>query len=280
MTDTLPEDRSDEPITVDRIATDLRDLGLAAGDTVIVHSSLSALGWVCGGPVAVVDAIQRVLTSDGTLVMPTHTGDYSDPGSWQHPPVPDEWEQEIRDTMPAYRPEVTPCRRLGAVPDTFRSYPGVVRSRHPIVSFAAWGAEAEAITADHSYDDPLGEQSPLARLYERDASVLMLGTDHGTNTSLHLAEYRDDNPDEREPDGAPVVQDGERVWLEFTDIDLDTSDFPAVGEAFEETRPDAVSIGQVGEAASRLLDQRELVDFAAEWFTAHRPASLEAEEEA
>ncbi len=169
MTATLPEDRSDEPVTVDRLAADLRDLGLAAGDTVLVHSSLSELGWVCGGPVAVVDALQQVVTDDGTLAMPAHTGDYSDPGNWQHPPVPDEWEETIRETMPAYRPAVTPCRRLGAVPDTFRSYPGVVRSRHPVVSFAAWGAEAAAVTADHSYDEPLGEASPLARLYERDA---------------------------------------------------------------------------------------------------------------
>ncbi|WP_435363240.1 aminoglycoside N(3)-acetyltransferase [Haloarchaeobius sp. DYHT-AS-18] len=275
MTDTLPEDRSDEPITVDRIASDLRDLGLAAGDTVLVHSSLSSLGWVCGGPVAVVDALQQVVTADGTLVMPAHTGDYSDPGSWRNPPVPDEWEQEIRDTMPAYRPEVTPCTRLGAVPDTFRSFPGVVRSRHPVVSFTAWGADAEAITAEHSYDEPLGEQSPLARLYERNATVLMLGTDHGTNTSLHLAEYRDGRDKQLEPDGAPVIQDGERVWLRFVDIELDTGDFPQAGEAFEAARPDAVTVGQVGEATARRIDQPELVDFAGEWFTENRPESLE-----
>ncbi|WP_267642602.1 aminoglycoside N(3)-acetyltransferase [Haloarchaeobius amylolyticus] len=275
MTETLPEDRSDEPITVERIASDLRDLGLGAGDTVLVHSSLSALGWVCGGPVAVVDALQQVVTAEGTLVMPAHTGDYSDPGSWQNPPVPDDWEETIRETMPAYRPEVTPCTRLGAVPDTFRSYPGVERSRHPVVSFAAWGAEAEAITADHSYDEPLGEQSPLARLYERDADVLMLGTDHGTNTSLHLAEYRDDLDKEMDPGGAPVIRDGERVWLRFVDIELDTSDFPQAGAAFEEDCPGAVTVGEVGEATARRIDQPSLVDFAAEWFTEHRPESLE-----
>lgn len=47
-------------------------------------------------------------------------------------------------------------------------------------------------------------------LYDRDGRVLLLGTDHGTNTSLHLAEYRADYPKERTGDGGPVLIDGER----------------------------------------------------------------------
>ncbi|WP_440990891.1 aminoglycoside N(3)-acetyltransferase [Haloarchaeobius baliensis] len=275
MSDLLPDEMSDEPITVERIATDLRELGVSAGDTVFVHSSLSALGWVCGGPAAVVDALMETVTADGTLVLPTFTGDYSDPGEWQNPPVPDEWEPTIRETMPAFRPESTPCPRIGAIPNTFRSYPGVVRSDHPVVSFAGWGADAEEIVHPHPDDEPLGEESPLARLYEDDASVLMLGTDYATATSCHLAEYRGEFPKERETSGGPAIRDGERVWLEFEDVALDTADFPMVGTAFERECPEAVTIGQVGEAETRLVDQRALVDFASFWFGENRPASLE-----
>lgn len=275
MSDVLPEEMSDEPITVERLATDLRELGLSAGDTVFVHSSLSALGWVCGGPAAVTDALQEVLTAEGTLVLPTFTGDYSDPSGWQNPPVPDDWKPVIRETMPPFRPESTPCPRIGAIPNTFRSYPGVVRSDHPVVSFAAWGADAAEIVHPHPDDEPLGEGSPLARLYEHDATVLMLGTDYQTATSCHLAEYRGEFPKERETGGGPAIRDGERVWLEFDDVALDTSDFPMVGEVFEHECPEAVTVGQVGAAESRLVDQRALVDFAMFWFGENRPESLE-----
>src|SRR5690349_7103098 len=59
-----------------------------------------------------------------------------------------------------------------------------------IVSFAAWGRHALPITANHALDYGLGEHSPLARLYDLDGSVLLLGVGYERRTSLHLAEYR------------------------------------------------------------------------------------------
>ena len=90
MSETTTIERSPYPITRQKIAEDLRALGVEPGMTLLVHSSLSALGWVPGGPVTVVQALMDVLTPTGTLVMPAHTGDYSDPSEWQHPPVPED----------------------------------------------------------------------------------------------------------------------------------------------------------------------------------------------
>ena len=101
------------PRTRDTLAADLRALGLHAGMVVIAHSSLRSLGWVNGGAVAVVQALLDVITPEGTLVMPAHSGEYSDPSYWQHPPVPEAWWPIIRDTMPAFDPRCTPTR--GAV---------------------------------------------------------------------------------------------------------------------------------------------------------------------
>ncbi|MFB6154591.1 MAG: aminoglycoside N(3)-acetyltransferase [Haloferacaceae archaeon] len=270
MHETLPEDRSPEPVTVDSLTGDLRALGVEAGATVLVHASLSALGWVCGGAPAVVDALQRVVGDDGTVVMPAHSPGNMEPSDMEHPPVPESWYETVRDQMPPYRPAVTPTRGMGAVAECFRCYPGVRRSDHPQHSFAAWGADADAVTADHALENSLGEESPLARVYDLGGEVLFLGTTHATNTSIHLAEYRADLDIGTATAAGAVLVDGEREWVEWEGLDVDDGDFPECGAAFERARPDAVATGAVGVADARRLDQRALVDFAVGWLESNR----------
>lgn len=270
MSGTLPEDRSSRPVTVDSVVSDLRDLGIEADHTVLVHSSLSSLGWVCGGAPAVIDALQRVLGQDGTIVMPTHSPGNMDPADMSNPPVPESWYDTIREQMPPYRPGVTPTSGMGAIPECFRSYPGVRRSDHPQSSFAAWGADAGFVTENHSIDDALGEESPLARVYDLDGDVLFLGTDHVHNTSLHLAEYRADWDPETDIQYSAMVVDGERKWIQFEDIAWDDSDFQDCGNAFEREHPDEVAADVVGVGDAKLFSQPALVDFAVEWFETKR----------
>ena len=141
----------------------------------LVHAALRPLGFVCGGPQAVVRALRDVLGPDGTLVVPTHTPDNSDPAGWRNPPVPADWWPVIRARCPASTRRVTPSRFMGALAETVRTWPGALRSDHPHVSFAALGPAAERIVAGHRLADMLGEGSPLARLYDLDADVLLLG---------------------------------------------------------------------------------------------------------
>lgn len=258
----------DQPVTIESMVADLRELGVTPGETLFVHSSQSALGWVCGGPQAVCEALQRTVTESGTVVLPTFCGQNSDPAVWEQPPVPESWIDTVCEHRPAYRPEVTPSHSVGSVPEVFRQYPDAVRSRHPIYPFAAWGADAVEITADHSYDDGLGDGSPLAALYDRNARVLLLGTDHSTSTSLHLAEYRADYPTSRTRTDVPIVRDGERVQITIEEQETSTDDFPAVGSAYEAAHE--INEGTVGAADCKLLDQASLVDFAIDWFETNR----------
>jgi aminoglycoside 3-N-acetyltransferase len=230
--------------------------------TVLAHSSLAALGWVSGGPTAVILALMDILTPQGTLVMPAHSGDLSDPAGWQNPPVPQAWWEEIRATMPAFDSRRTPTRGLGRIPELFRSWPQVERSSHPTLSFAAWGKQARLVTEGHALNFSLGENSPLARIYDLDGQVLLLGVGYESNTSFHLAEYRQPQHDVIQQ-GAPLLEGHARVWKTYPDIDLNADPFPEIGAAFEQE--EEVSSGRVGSAQARLFSQRACVEFAARW---------------
>ncbi len=262
--------RDEYLITQPMLARDFAALGIQPGMTLIVHSSLKSLGGeVNGGAVAVILALEQVLTKEGTLVMPTHTADLSDPARWVDPPVPEAWWEDMRQTMPAFDMALTPVFRMGVIPETFRKQSGVLRSNNPDASFAAWGKHARLITEDQALTPIFGEQSPLAGVYDLDGWVLLLGVGHGNNTSLHLAEWRARIAHGTVQRGAPILVDGVRQWVTFDDIDWDDWDFPELGADFaRETGYQRE--GKVGRADCILVPQRPLVDYGVTWLERRR----------
>jgi len=268
--DVIKKFQESGPITVGSLKEDLTELGVTPGMVLLVHSSLSSLGFVSGGPVAVILAFEEVLGPEGTLIMPTHSGDLTDPEKWENPPVPVEWHEIIRQTMPAYDPDLTPTRKMGKISETFRKHPGSLRSSHPHMSFAALGKQAEIITKDHDLDFALGENSPLARIYDLKGWILLMGVGHDNNTSLHLAEVRAEYSSKKEiRQWAPIFQNGVRQGVTIREWDEHSEEFEVIGKAYQEAGGTLIT-GKIGNAQAQLIPQQELIDFAVKWITHNR----------
>lgn len=119
------------PIIKDDFLRVFHSLGLEKGHTLMVHTSLSKFGYVCGGAQTVIEALLETVGEEGTVMMPTQSWKNLDPEDGVHWDVAEEYWQMIRDHWPAYDKRITPTNTMGSVAEMFRSWPGAVRSDHP-----------------------------------------------------------------------------------------------------------------------------------------------------
>jgi aminoglycoside 3-N-acetyltransferase len=243
------------------------ELGIKQGMILSVHASLNSLGFIPGGARSVVDALVSVLGPEGTLVMPAHCGDNSDPAYWRHPPVLEAWWPAIREAMPAFDRALSPARCMGAIADCFRAYPGVMRSDHPTSSFIARGPAAADLLARHDLDCCLGDASPNGALERADAWVLLIGVSFSSCTEMHLAEYRS-NCRTHFRQGSSVLRGGCPEFVYYSEIELNSDDFHEPGRLMDEAG--LVRHSRVSQAQLRLFRVRDAVRVATEWLAQNR----------
>jgi len=251
------------PITQRVLRRDLTTIGVEPGTTLIVHSSLSAIGWVLGSAPAVVRALLDAVGDAGNVAMPAATPHCADPATWRDPKVPDVWIDEVRENLPPFDIKTTPTT-MGAIPETFRNWPGTRRSEHPLESVCARGPRAEEITREHPIAFSEGPGSPFARLYDLDSRILLLGVGFNRCTALHFAESlsaRRRTMTVR----FPRLDGVRREWVEVANVadDLDTH-FPVIGAQY--LSANRARRGTVGEAEAVHVRMRDLVDFARDYF--------------
>ena len=232
-------------VTQEIIQRDLERLGLKTGDVVLVHSSLSKIGWVDGGADAVIDALLAAVGREGTILVPTLTG--SSELSPQNAPFFD-----VRNT---------PCW-TGTIPETFRKRSHAIRSLHPTHSVAAIGPMAEELVEGHeSTLTPCGKGSPYDKLSSLpNGKILLLGVTLESCTSFHHAE---------ELAGVPYHLQDELT--EATIVDIEGRErkmklhlhrygwwrnFEVMREPFMEAG--IMRTGKIGEADSSLILAKEL----------------------
>lgn len=149
------------------IAAGLSALGVRRGGLLLVHASLSSLGWVPGGAPAVIEALRQTLGPEGTLLMPALTYEYVD------------------HRQPVFDQARTPSC-VGAISECFRTMPGVQRSLAPTHSVCGSGPWASWILGRHHLDNtPCGPRSPFRALRDLRGAILFLGCGLSPDTSVH-----------------------------------------------------------------------------------------------
>ena len=239
----------------------------------MVHTRMSAIGWVAGGSEAVVRALLEALGPSGTLVA------FS---AWEeHPYHLKEWSAEHRQAYLAEPPvfdlaTAEADRDHGRIPERVRTWPGACRSFHPEAGVAAVGARAQWLTDAHPQEDALGKDSPLARLVAAEGQVLLLGAPLETMTLLHHAEAIARVSEKRRVTfRIPVAEDGRVEQRTYTDIETTTGALPydELGlddDGFAVIASAALAAGVgirglVGHAESHLFPATDLTAFAVSW---------------
>lgn len=225
-------------VTEQDITTGLRELGLKAGDTVVVHSSLSSFGEVEGGADTVIDALLEVLGKDGTLVMPTFN---FEPGVFDR--------ANTRSIV-------------GAITEAVRARPDAIRSNHPTHSVSAIGRLAEVITEAHDKVDPFAKGSALYKTLQAGAKILQLGVTHTSNSIIHVAEELAKVPYLERQRNVGILRPNGTVAYKWIRRPGCSHGFNEVDELLY--AKDEITEVKIGECRARLMTARSVVDAALE----------------
>ncbi|MCW5699722.1 MAG: AAC(3) family N-acetyltransferase [Rhodospirillales bacterium] len=249
-------------VTRSSLAEQLRAAGLKAGDVLLVHTALNRLGFVVGAAQTVIDALLDAVGPGGTVMMPTYSGELSDPAEWRHPPVPEDWIEPIRRETPPYDPLLTPTRRMGVTAELFRHRPGARRSPHPQSSFTAIGVHAEALVGEHPMDYRFGPASPLGKLCELGGKAVSLGAPANTNSLLYLTEHRVDG---KKPvkKSAPMRIGEKAQWVPYDDV-VYTNDWFAAATDFLLEQGIAIE-APLGATTCRIFPAAKTIEAVTAW---------------
>lgn len=169
------QEKTKTGISQQKLVDDLKKIGLQKGDSVLVHSSLSKIGFVEGGAATVLNALFEVVGEEGTLLFPSFPAKGRNKTHLEEHPFFD-----IKNTP----------SQMGSITEYFRKLENVHRSFHPTDPICAKGPLAEYFTNSHFGQlTPYNENSPFRKLCKKKGKILMLGTTlNGACTNLHTLE--------------------------------------------------------------------------------------------
>jgi len=222
-----------------------QELGLAAGDNLVIHSAIRTLGPVEGGAETVLDSLSETVGEEGCLVFPCFN--YSRPR-------PEPW----------FDPLVTPGR-TGILGELARKRPGAHRSLHPTHSVAALGRPAPEIVCGHLEAGAFGVGSPLDKLaMAYDGKILLLGVPQTANSTIHIAESHARRPKEDPGNPPGTVRLKLEKIVEHT-LDWSATCSVAFGEVEHPLRSRAaIQDARQGDALLQLISGKTVVSTVTE----------------
>ncbi len=233
-------------VTRQDIVDGLRAMGLGEGDRVMVHSSLSSMGYVEGGAPTVVEAFLEVLGAGGTLVVPTFT----------------------HSNTEYFDPLESPSKN-GAITEAARGFPGAVRSLHPTHAVTVIGPDAEELVCDDLERGALGRDCAVDRLARKGGWIFLLGVDHQANSTIHVGEDYAGDPDRHKrwnPENPKrvILKHPERGEMEvlLTSMMGSTVAFDRMDEALR-ARGQVID-GRIGEAVCQMMKGQDVIDATVE----------------
>jgi aminoglycoside N3'-acetyltransferase len=264
------------PLTVQQLCDDVRRLGVASANVVMVHASMRAIGEVQGRAQGVVSALDQAVGPDGTLLMNLGA---RDDWAWVGDRPENERAALLAKSDPFDYLNTPADPDNGVLAEVFRQTPGTIVNDHPDGRFGGRGHLARQLLADLPWDDYYGPGSLLESFVRVGGKVLRLGADLGTVTLLHYAEYLVPIEPKRRVRRHHLVRgrtDPEVRTVESLDDSAGIVDYP--GEDYFEVLLRAyldtgrATIGTVGRARSELIDGPDLVEFAVTWMAEHLAA--------
>jgi aminoglycoside 3-N-acetyltransferase len=250
------------------LADGFRALGVAAGDTVMLHASVRAVGAVAGGPDQIHLALKDALSSEGTLIMYASCPAYIDEVGRGH--LTHDQERELLEKLPAFDPFTARAQREnGTLVEFLRTYPGSTVNEH-VTRFVVWGRRGSDLLSNQPRNYAFGYGSALDRFVNLDGKILLLGCDHDNVTFLHYAEHIVDVPGKRVVKfKVPIDENGTRVWKEMEEFDSSGAGaHPNWPDRFFARLVDTYLRridnpgAHVGDARAFLLNSRGLLEFA------------------
>lgn len=169
------QERKGEGLDFNSFLLQLKQAGINHGDVLLVHSSLSRIGFIEGGAKTVADALKAAVSREGTLLMPAFSAEGRN--------------LDYIKSLDCFDVNNT-ASKMGAVTEYFRKLPGTFRSLHPTDSICASGKNAAWFVEGHEkLQRPYAAGSPFRKLCDRNGKILMLGTTlNGACTNLHTLE--------------------------------------------------------------------------------------------
>ena len=171
----LNQQQSGQGFTQEELKQSLLSAGIQPGDHLMVHASLSKMGFIEGGADTVVEVLKEMVGAEGLILMPTS-------------PIA-RLQLDYVSANPLFDVLATPSA-MGKVSEVFRTSDGVVRSYHPTEPVAAGGAQAYEYIKDHTNKNtPYHWDSPYGKLIQHGGKILYIGvTLDNAGTHLHTLE--------------------------------------------------------------------------------------------